>query len=111
MSTATFKPWSIGSACVQRVDHGEGQPLTLDQATEQVEHPLTGLSRQQLVEVVAYLSCQVVGRSHDVNADALLAMHQIQTAVREYERRHSPAVTTELTAVPSLADANGHPKP
>lgn len=82
---------SAASAAVQRVDHGEGRPLTLDQAIEAVQHPLTGLKREELVEAVAYLACQVVGYAHRADADAGLALTQIRLAVQNYDRRHGAA--------------------
>jgi hypothetical protein len=76
----------VGMACVQRVDHGEDKPLTLAECIEQVTHPLTGLTRAELVETVAYLSAQVVGYRHSQDRDATLALQVITSAVREYER-------------------------
>lgn len=78
-------------AVVQRVDHGEGQPLTLAQAVEAARHPLAGTNREDLIEVVAYLACQVVGYAHRADADAGLALAQIRTAVKNYDRRHGAA--------------------
>lgn len=82
---------SAAQAAVQRVDHGEGQPLTLAQAVEVVQHSLSGLKRDELVEAVAYLACQVVGYAHRADADAGLALAQIRTAVQNYDRRHGAA--------------------
>jgi hypothetical protein len=83
--------FSVGAACVQRVDHGASQPLTFREALEQVRHPLDGLKRDELVEVVAYLACQVVGYAHNQSADANLAMVQIEIAVRDYQKRRGHA--------------------
>lgn len=85
--TGPSRAFSLGSACVQRVDHGVDQPLSFDQAVGQVEHPLTGANRQTLVEIVAYLACQVVGLQHSQNADAKLAMVQIKAIVRDFDQR------------------------
>lgn len=77
-----------GEAVVQLVDHGEGTPLTLDEAVERVAH-LSTLSKGELLGALAYLGCQVVGRRRDANADARLAMAQIARTVSEYERRRA----------------------
>ena len=82
---------SAAQAAVQRVDHGEGQPLTFDEAVEAVDHPMSSLTRYELVEAVAYLACQVVGYAHRADADAGLALAQIRTAVKNYDRRHGAA--------------------
>jgi hypothetical protein len=79
--------FSVATACVQRIDQGEGPAVTFEQALSLVEHPLTGLSRHELTEVVAYLACQVVGYQHSQNADAKLAMSQIETIVAEFQKR------------------------
>lgn len=98
--------FSVGAACWQRVDHGEAKPLTFDEAVAAVEHPLTGLNRQQLVEVVAYLSCQVVGYQHSQNADAGLAMAQIARSVHEFERRRAAASDTPMASISSVSKGN-----
>ena len=76
----------IGMAAIQRIDQGEGEPLTLPQAVEQVEH--LSSSKSDLLEAIAYLACQVVGYRHRANQDAELAMVQVECAVNEYRRRH-----------------------
>ena len=75
----------IGTAAMQRVDHGAGEPLTLDQAIERVAH-LTD-TKENLLPAVAYLACQVVGYRRSQNSDATLAMAQIHRIVRDYEER------------------------
>lgn len=85
--TAATRSWSVGGACVHRCDHGLGTPLTLAECVAAVEHPLTGLSRAELVEVVAYLSAQVVGFMHRQSVDAPLALQQIAHIVKEHEER------------------------
>jgi hypothetical protein len=86
--------FTVGTACVQRVDHGEGKPITFDEAIALVEHPLTGLNRQQLVEVIAYLACQVVGYAHSQNADAKLAISQVERIVDEFRHRRDRQVAS-----------------
>jgi hypothetical protein len=87
----TAKPWDSAQACVQLVDHGENKPLTLAEAVDRVGLPLERLTRTELVQVIAFLSCQVIGARRSLNADAALAMSQIATIAREYERRQEDA--------------------
>jgi hypothetical protein len=83
------QPWDIGEACIHRCDMGAGAPrLTLAEAVEQVTHPVAGASKVALVEVIAYLSCQVVGYQRSQNADAKMAMAQVRRIVKDYEARH-----------------------
>ena len=76
----------LGNAAMQLVDHGEGQPLTLDQAEERIAH-LATRPRAEVQQALAYLACQVVGYRRSQNADATLALAQIARTVHDYERR------------------------
>ena len=75
----------IGMAATQRTDWGEGSMPTLDEATAAVQH--LKAPAPVLLEAIAYLACQVNGYRHSQNADATLAMAQVQRIVTEYARR------------------------
>ncbi len=79
------------NAVASRVDQGYDSPLNWDQTVEAVQHPLRGLNKLDLIEVVAYLGAQLVGARNSIDADAALAMTQIEAIVRRFqERRASP---------------------
>ena len=77
----------IAQSCVAVVDQGYSKPLNLAQCAEAVTHPTTGLTRLELVEVIAYLSAQVAGYRNAPDREARLSMSQIRSVVEDFYKR------------------------
>lgn len=75
----------IATACLHRCDWGESKAYTLDEAVEQVRHPMTGVNREDTLTVIAYLSAQVVGMRRSQDADAKLALAQVRSALAGFD--------------------------
>jgi hypothetical protein len=65
----------------------QGHTGTLAEATAQLDH-LNG-TRDEWRQAVAFLACQVWAYRSRSNEDASLALSQIGTIVREYNRRRA----------------------
>jgi hypothetical protein len=81
----------VATAVTFRIDQGFDKALNWEQVKEAVEHPTSGKSRKELVNVIAYLGAQLVGARNSISADAESAMYQVTRAVDEYRRRHEGA--------------------
>jgi len=66
------------------INYGENGP-NITQATERINH-LTG-TKAELLEAIAYLALQVGTYRHRSNEDAPLALHNIETILRQYKER------------------------
>jgi hypothetical protein len=79
-------PWDVGEECVRRIAvMYAASPLPLAEVFEQVAGPTTGLSRVALVEVIAWLSSQVVACQRDRSAATI---GQFRRILREYDERN-----------------------
>lgn len=77
---------NIGDAAISIIHQRQGSG-TIEDLTAAIEH-LDG-TKPELKEALAYAAAQVWAYRSKTNEDASLALSQIRTTLREFERRHA----------------------
>lgn len=90
----TLTPSQIAACLVQRGAVAQSEGGTLVHYREAINHPLKNVrARDDLLDIIAVLTAQLVCVEARVSADETLALHQIETIITEHRAREQRAIT------------------
>lgn len=86
-------------ALVQRGANAQEEGGTLAQYQEAVRHPLDKVrNRDDLLDVIAFLTAQLVGARARLDADESLALANIESTIKNFRERQARATKAQASA-------------